>query len=139
MHNENKYDIDCNDERFQKAVILDDGSFIIVGGYDNTCRPLVPDGPDYFVSFIVKYNKDGQMLWEKPIRTDGEWSGIDDAVLLPDNDIILTGDGVSAKIDEDGNVHTPSDDAIEFLSHFREVSGGFAYRDNPNHPLDLYS
>ena len=40
--------------------------------------------------------------------------------------------------DENGNVYTPSADALEFLSHFREISGGYAYRENPQHPLDLY-
>ncbi|WP_298518375.1 Cna B-type domain-containing protein, partial [uncultured Methanobrevibacter sp.] len=41
-------------------------------------------------------------------------------------------------LDEHGVSHTPQADALEFLSHFREISGGFAYRANPNHPIDLY-
>ena len=40
--------------------------------------------------------------------------------------------------DSQGRVYQPTADALEFLSHFREISGGYAYRDNQNHPLDLY-
>lgn len=103
FHNENQYNADTNDERLQSAVILDDGSFIVVGGFENTYRPLVPGGPETFMSIAMRYDKNGNLMWEKPIRLD-EWSGIDDAVLLSDGDIIITGDEVSARIDEDGNI-----------------------------------
>lgn len=103
FHNVNQYDSDWNDERLQSAVILDDGSFIVVGGYENTYRPLVPDGPEAFMSIAMRYDKNGKMLWEKPVRLD-DWSGIDDCVLLSNGDIIVTGDEVSARIDEDGTI-----------------------------------
>ena len=91
FHNENQYNADTNDERLQSAVILDDGSFIVVGGFENTYRPLVPGGPETFMSIAMRYDKNGNLMWEKPIRLD-EWSGIDDAVLLSGGDIIITGD-----------------------------------------------
>ncbi len=103
FHNENQYNSDWNDERLQAAVILDDGSFIIVGGYENTYRVLVEGDYESYIGIMMRYDKDGNLLWEKPIYAT-DWAGVNDCVLLSNGDIVLTGDEISARIDEDGKV-----------------------------------
>lgn len=92
------------DERLFSGVILNDGSFIITGGYGTWDRPeLGGAGDGNYASIIARYTMSGEMLWEKTLDTTND-NPINDVEFTKNGDLMVAGTYFFSRVDTDGNI-----------------------------------
>lgn len=92
------------EERIFSGVILNDGSFVIAGGYGTWARPeLSGEGDGNFASIIARYTISGEMIWEKTLDTTND-NPINDIKVAKNGDLILAGTYFLARLDKDGEI-----------------------------------
>lgn len=111
------YDKDVADF-FNSVVVLEDGSFVVVGYTSSTNITGVLED-SLFNALIVKYDKDGNIVWEKVYGGTGD-DVFDTVLLTPEGEFLIIGnsdssdiesitnkgstDAIIVKYDKDGNI-----------------------------------
>lgn len=92
------------DERLFSGIILNDGSFIITGGYGTWDRPeLGGAGDGTYASIIARYTMSGEMVWEKTLDTTND-NPINDVEFTSNGDLMIAGTYFFSRVDTDGNI-----------------------------------
>lgn len=115
-----KFDINGNKiwESFSSAS-LDDGNYITSLEETNSHGYLITGTYDYGTRFIMKFNTEGEFLWETEKDELGNW-GFIKAVENRNNEIIAVTDYYIRKYDENGNI---------LWTHFFDEGYSYSYDD----------